>query len=124
MKTLRSIPILGFFFRYPLLIVAAVLFVWLILPEGTGPDGLPHFGNVFQYGGSLTYGPALLFMALAFALFGRHLFYRTTVDKDAADGSFTRFWDALTPRERVDRAIVVFSVFFLGACYVFGCVAK
>lgn len=79
---------------------------------------------IFAHLGSLVYVPAVGSVLLDATLMLRHLFYRQTLDLDAANGTFAREWRELDPRTCQILTAVYFSALFLGLALVAASVGK
>ena len=109
----KTVPVLGFFLRYWKLILLNVILVWMALNDA-----------VFAHLGSLIYLPAIGSSLLTTTLFLRHLFYTSTLDADAAKGTFTDEWRALDPRTRQILTCAYFGILFIGLALVAASVGK
>lgn len=110
---MKNIPFLSFLRRYWLIHLALVAAAFLALSEGG-----------FLWLGAIAYLPVLVIGALDVALLGRHLFFRQTLDEDAASGWFVKEWHGLDPDLRIGWNLIVVCVLFIGACIVAAALAK
>ncbi len=111
---LRQIPILGLFWRYPLILCFLAVSIFVSLNE-----------SAFVRFGALVYLPVLAFGSMMVAIVLRHLFYRHTADQDGNDGTFTRMWrEELSCERRVTLSVVIVCVLFLGVCIIAAALAK
>ncbi|MBE7157343.1 MAG: hypothetical protein INR62_02700 [Rhodospirillales bacterium] len=78
----------------------------------------------FAHLGSLIYLPAIGSSLLTTTLFLRHLFYTSTLDADAAKGTFTQEWQALDPRTWQILTCAYFGILFIGLALVANAVGK
>ncbi len=113
LKKLKSLPVIGFFVRYYLILVLTILSVWITI-----------LGTLAEKYGAIIFGPELFFWALAAAVLGRHFLFGSSIDLFVATGKFKEAWDALLPEEKLDRSLICIGVMFIGACLVFAAVAK
>ena len=111
MKTLKTIPIIGFFIRYWLLTAVTSFFIWLAANDSVFP--------VFRYVGSMVYITAIGSVMLWTTLFLCHIFFRDTLDAYTATGGFSADFNAL-PAEKKQLYTMVY---FVGMVMAFAIVA-
>lgn len=130
----HNVPILTFFSRFWLLSIFTVLLncvplwshAWFYLPMGNDEWGNAVWRGVttFEVLGSVSYIPGIVLAWFWINAFGLHLYFRSTLDKDAHDNTYSDAWAQLPPKERVLYSVILRVGMALGAAIIVAGIVK
>jgi hypothetical protein len=111
---MKNIPIISFIKNYWLLIVITAAFYALTLNE-----------SLFQHVGALMYIPVVVGMAGLCTLFGVHVFFRESIEKDIECGEWIANWNKFKDSPYyIPTTLAVFCAIFHGICIIAASLAK